>query len=143
MSEIEAIRNLVHHYSDRVCQGDQEGWLDLWTSDGVWEIGRGPVEGLDALQEAIHKSMSLFESVNQMIFNGTAQTNGDEGNGRWYICEFAKAKSSKAVFYLGHYDDTYKKIEGNWKFSSRQLSWLYQGAPDLSGVFGPPPGYNT
>ena len=98
MSEIEAIRNLVHHYSDRVCQGDQEGWLDLWTSDGVWEIGRGPVEGLDALQEAIHKSMSLFDSVNQMIFNGTAQTNGDEGNGRWYICEFAKAKSSKAVF---------------------------------------------
>ncbi|HAX05366.1 MAG TPA: hypothetical protein DCX77_06775 [Acidimicrobiaceae bacterium] len=143
MNEIEAIRELIHSYCDRVCNNDQTGWLELWTKDAVWDIGRGPVEGRDALQKAMSNSMELFEAVNQMTFNGTATTTGDTGEGRWYICEFAKAKSGKALFYLGHYDDTYEKSSEGWKFSSRRLTWLYQGPPDLSGAFGPPPGYNT
>ena len=143
MNEIESIRDLVHSYCDHVCKNDQKSGLELWTSDAVWDIGRGPVQGHDALRQAIQTSMELFEAVNQMTFNGTATTSGDSGEGRWYICEFAKAKSGKALFYLGHYDDTYQKGTEGWKFSSRTLTWLYQGPPDLSGAFGPPPGYNT
>ena len=142
MNEIEPIRELVHSYCDYVCNNDQNSWLQLWTEDAVWDIGRGPVQGHSALRQAIQTSMELFEAVNQMTFNGTATTSGETGAGRWYICEFAKAKSGKALFYLGHYDDTYQKGPDGWKFSSRQLTWLYQGPPDLSGAFGPPPGYN-
>ena len=143
MNQIEPIRNLVHSYCDYVCNNDQEAWIELWTNDAVWDIGREPAIGRDALQQAMKTSMELFEAVNQMTFNGTATTSGDTGEGRWYICEFAKAKKGKALFYLGHYDDTYQNGPDGWKFSSRKLTWLYQGPPDLSGVFGPPPGYSV
>ena len=141
MNDIEPIRQLVHTYCDRVCTNDQEGWLQLWTSDGLWDIGRGPVQGHEELRAAMQKSMALFEAVNQLTFNGTATLTNDTGEGRWYMCEFAKAKSGKALFYLAHYDDTYRRDDDGWKFSSRKLTWLYQGPPDLSGAFGPPPGY--
>ena len=60
------------------------------------------------------------------------------------MCEFAKARSGTTLFYLGHYDDTYARgDDGEWRFASRTLNWLYQGPPDLSGAFGPPPGYST
>ena len=123
MTDGEAIRTLVHQYCDRVCNNDQSAWLDLWTDDGVWDIGRGPVCGREAI--------------------GTATTNGDVGDGRWYFNEFAKAKSGAALFYLGYYDDTYRSVGGEWRFASRTLTWLYQGPPDLSGFFGPPAGYNS
>ena len=139
----EPIRTLVHQYCDRVCNNDQPAWLELWTDDGVWEIGRGPVRGRDAIGTAMATAMDLFDSVVQLAFNGAATTDEEVGEGRWYFSEFAKAKSGAAIFYLGYYDDIYRRVEGEWKFASRTLNWLYQGPPDLTGFFGPPAGYNS
>lgn len=140
------IGRLVHRYCDAVCSGDTAAWTETWAADGVWEIGRGPVEGRDAIRAAYEKAMGLFESVNQLSFNGAADLDhqAGTGSGRWYMCEFAKARSGATLFYLGHYDDTYvREGEDDWRFKSRTLTWRYQGPPDLSGVFGPPPGYTT
>ena len=142
MSNPEAIRKLVHNYCDRVCNNDQPAWLDLWTDDAVWDIGRGPVSGREAIAVAMATAMDLFESVIQLAFNGTASTDTETGEGRWYFSEFAKAKSGKTLFYLGYYDDTYTRTGGEWRFASRTLTWLYQGPSDLSGAFGPPAGYS-
>ena len=143
MSDRDEIRNLVHHYCDRVCNNDQSAWLDLWTDDGVWNIGRGPVRGKEAIGAAMDTAMNLFESVIQLVFNGTTVTEEQAGEGRWYFSEFAKTNSDKTLFYWGYYDDTYRSVAGEWKFARRTLTWLYQGPPDLSGVFGPPTGYSS
>jgi len=143
MNSRDDINDLVHSYCDRVCNNDQEAWLDLWTEDGVWNIGRGPVHGRNEIRAAMATAMDLFESVIQLAFNGTATTDEAAGEGRWYFSEFAKTKSGKTLFYLGYYDDTYRCVDDEWKFASRTLTWLYQGPPDLSGVFGPPAGYSS
>jgi len=143
MNSRDDINNLVHSYCDRVCNNDQEAWLDLWTEDGVWNIGRGPVQGRDEIRVAMATAMDLFESVIQLALNGTATTADDSGEGRWYFTEFARTKSNKTLYYIGYYDDTYRRVDGNWRFASRTLTWLYQGPPDLSGAFGPPAGYYT
>ncbi|MDE0846954.1 MAG: nuclear transport factor 2 family protein [Actinomycetota bacterium] len=141
MSEIDVIRNLVHCYCDAVCNDDRDALKELWAEDAIWNVGRGPVVGKTAIGKAVDTAMDLFESVNQMTFNGTADLKEDSGVGRWYMCEFAKARSGKPLFYLGYYDDIYVKESAGWLFKSRQLTWLYQGPPNLSGVFGPPEGY--
>ena len=138
------IGRLVHRYCDAVCQGDTDAWIGTWADDGVWEIGRGPTVGKDAIRVAYERAMGLFESVNQLSFNGAADLDhaSGTGSGRWYMCEYAKARSGSTFFYLGHYDDTYCRTElDEWCFATRTLTWLYQGPPDLSGLFGPPPGY--
>ena len=79
MNDHHEIKNLVHHYCDRVCHNDQESWLELWADDGVWNIGRGPVRGKTEIRAAMASSMNLFESVIQVALNGTATTNELEG----------------------------------------------------------------
>jgi hypothetical protein len=55
--------------------------------------------------------------------------------------EVTRTVSGRTLLYHGYYDDTYTRIDGRWRFAERRLAWLYQGPPDLSGSFGPPPGY--
>ena len=138
------IGRLVHRYCDAVCSRDDEAWAATWADDAVWNIGRGPVEGRAAILEAYQRAMGLFDSVNQVVLNGAADLDHDAGRGagRWYMNEIGLAKSGARIFYLGHYDDTYVRVDDEWVFESRTLYWLYQGPPDLQGTFGPPPGYD-
>ena len=71
--------------------------------------------------------MNLFESVIQVALNGTATTNELEGEGRWYFSEFAKTKSGKTLHYIAYYDDTYSRVDGNWKFASRSMTCSIRG----------------
>ncbi len=141
ISDIEAIRALVHSYADAVTHHDTDRWSTTWATDGIWQIGRGANEGREAIVAAFDRSMELFESVVHFVGSGEATFEGSTGRGRWYMTEYGRTVTGKTIFYAGHYDDQYKIEEGRWCFASRQLTWLYQGPPDLSGGFGPPAGY--
>lgn len=144
MSDLEAIRTLVHRYADAVCRDDREAWLDTWAEDATWEIGRGPVAGRAAIGAALGRAMELFDAVVQLAHNGSAEVDPadpDVATGRWYMSEACRTRTGRTLHYLGYYDDRYVRTGDGWRFASRRLSWLYQGPPDLSGTFGPPPGY--
>jgi hypothetical protein len=132
---------LTHRYADAVCRRDTPAWLATWAPDAVWEIGRGPVVGREAIGAAFGTAMSLFADVVQTALNGTAEVDGERGEGRRYMMEHSVTLSGRRLLYLGYYDDRYVRIDGRWHFASRTLRWLYQGPPNLSGTFGPPPGY--
>jgi hypothetical protein len=135
-SNIETIRTLVHTYADAVTHHDTARWADTWATDGVWEIGRGARVGRESIVSAFESAMVLFSSVVHLVGSGEASFDGATGRGRWYMTEYARTVKGKAVFYAGYYDDEYKIESGCWRFASRELTWLYQGAPDLSGEFG-------
>lgn len=137
-----AISDLVHRYADAVCRGDHDAWAATWAPDAVWDIGRGEVRGVAAIVEAFATAMGLFASVVQLAANGSASVHGDEGTGRWYMTEYARTPAGHRVFYAGYYDDAYVRLPDGWRFARRKLTWLYQGSPDLTGTFGPPPGYS-
>ncbi len=141
LAPIDEIRALVHRYADAVTRHDTPAWAATWASDGAWEIGRGAQSGRDSIVAAFETSMALFESVVQMAGNGEASFIGEQGRGRWYMTEYARTKTGRPLFYVGHYDDEYVIENGRWCFARRELTWHYQGSPDLSGTFGPPPGY--
>lgn len=48
-----AILRLLAAYSPRVDSGDAEGVADLWTSDGVYDVDTGRLEGHDGLVEMV------------------------------------------------------------------------------------------
>lgn len=145
MSERDAIADLVHRYADAVCRHDVDAWAATWDIDGVWEIGRGPTVGRAAITAAFETAMGLFEAVVQLAHNGTATIDhggaGDTAHGRWYMSEAARTRTGRNLHYLGYYDDEYIRRADGWHFARRTLTWLYDGPPDLSGRFGPPPGY--
>lgn len=142
-SALDAVRSLVHRYADAVCRNDTPAWSATWADDASWEIGRGPVVGVEAITAAYERSIGMFEAVIQVALNGEATVDeaAGTGHGRWYIQEFGRTVSGRCLQYLGFYDDTYVRTAPGWVFASRTLTWLYQGPPDLSGEFGPPVAY--
>src|SRR5215510_13114780 len=110
MTDAEALHDLVHRYSDAVCRRDVEAWATTWDVDGVWDIGRGPSTGRVAITAAFEKAISL-----------------------------GAHRTGRNLHYLFYYDDEYVRRPDGWHFGRRTLTWLYDGPPDLSGRFGPPP----
>ena len=136
-----AIDDLVHTYADAVSRNDLDAWMATWADDGIWNIGRGPVVGRDAIADAFNRATALFESIVHLVGSGIATLERDAGTGRHYMQELARTPSGRSLLYHGYYDDTYTRTSEGWRFAERRLIWLYQGPPDGSGTFGPPDGY--
>jgi SnoaL-like domain len=132
------IEDLVHTYADAVVRRDPDQWASTWAEDAVWELGKGRrVEGRDGILALWNSSMDRFKAVIQNVMNGTADIDdaAGTGTGRWYIHEhWCRADDSRGVT-LAYYDDTYTRVDGTWRFASRELVIQYGGPSDLSGTF--------
>lgn len=132
------IEDLVHRYSDAVVHSDGEQWAATWAPDAVWDLGAGRrVEGREAIVEQWHRSFARYAVVVQTVLNGTVDldTSTGTGSGRWYVQETMRRSSGEAATMLAHYDDTYVRVDGGWRFASRSLSIHYRGPADPSGTF--------
>ena len=135
------IQSLVHRYCDALCLRNCDAWVATFAKDGMWNSGHGEVVGHTELSAAILRIMEIFQHVLQLTHNGEVTVNGDVAHGRWYVTEYGLTAKGKQTFYVAHYDDDYRRTSEGWKFQSRVVTWHYHGEPDLTGIFGPPPGY--
>ena len=137
MSDIDAIRDLIHRYADAVCRFDAEQWQATWAPDGVWDLGRTTVEGRDAIGETWVSIMSGIPQVFHTYANGNATLDeaAGTGTGRWYVGEFLHMADESTVAMYGYYDDEYVLVDGQWLFRTRRLTPLYRGPADMSGDF--------
>ena len=130
------IAELVHRYADAVVYRDADRWGATWADDARWTLGPGrDVTGRAAIVELWIKAMGTFAAVVQNVVNGEVAVSGDTASGRWYIMEHFRRANGEAGILLAHYDDTYTRVNGDWKFASRALAPQYQGPPDLSAKF--------
>jgi hypothetical protein len=137
----EQLVDLVHLYSDAVTRYDATQWTNTWAVDATWDLGKGRAfAGRDEIVAYWHSAMAGLRLVVQMAHNGTVtMTGADTANGRWYVSEHLERSTGERGILLAWYDDTYVRIENQWKFSRRALTRLYGGAADLSAGFMLPP----
>jgi ketosteroid isomerase-like protein len=132
------IEELVHRYCHALCERNLENLVATFADDGIWDVGRGEVTGRIELLSAFEKVFALFDHVIQLTHNGEVSLKGDCATGRWYMTEYGLTAKGRRIFYIGHYEDEYRRTEVGWKFTRRTGIWHYHDAPDLSGHFGPP-----
>lgn len=132
------IHQLVHRYADAVIHRNGAQWASTWTADAEWDLGGGRlVEGVEAISALWQGAMNGFEAAVQTVFSGETHLDdgGETATGRWYIQEHIVRGPGKRSLLLAHYDDEYRKVDGDWKFARRRLETHYNGAPDLSDEF--------
>ena len=140
-----AIQRLVHRYADAVVHRDAEQWGSCWAPDAEWDLGGGrKVSGIAAIVELWTTAMAGMEAVVQTVDNGdawyTSVGSSHAAAGRWYITEtYLRAGRDGAPATPGvlraHYEDTYTRDGGGWRFRNRALRPHYNGPPDLTAPF--------
>jgi uncharacterized protein (TIGR02246 family) len=136
------IADLVHRYADAVVHQDAERWAACWGEDDVvWDLGKGRlIMGKEAIVAYWLEAIAELDTVVQTVQNGQVTVDGDEASARWYITEHVARADGGRHMLLAFYDDTYRCVDGRWLVTSRRLTQLYHGPPDLSAPFLPPPG---
>lgn len=134
-----SIQRLINRYADAVIHRTGAQWASCWADDAVWDLGGGRlVEGKDAIVKLWYAAMGGISSVVQNVHNGEVwQVVGDSAaaTGRWTISERFKRADGATGILLAHYDDAYRKVDGQWLFTRRFLQPHYHGPADLSGEF--------
>jgi len=131
LEDIEAIRRLKAAYCS-ACDDDHNGEAvaALFTKNGSWQhIGKHSTEGTADNEpkngrREISKFMLSLRSAGfirhsaHMVTNPVINVSGDEADGSWRFIMLYSHTDGSFFRIIGHYEEQYVRIKGNWFFRS-------------------------
>jgi hypothetical protein len=142
------IRALLVDYGHRLDTHDLAGYSALFASNGEWIGGFGRATGPAGILALMEKSMGTAPGDPKdvhgfhVLTNFSVQVDGDHATGWSRLVYFSRTPEKKPTPALGgHYDDTFVRENGHWKFLRRvvMLEIPYQDPRDESTVRGTKP----
>lgn len=112
------IRKLRADYAHHLDAGQWDEYVGLFTTDAVVEYSTGShrLEGREEIarfaREEIDYDFSFHTAQMPRI-----EVDGDTATGVWYLCVYYRLPSGEAGWGLGTYEDGYRRVDGEWKFS--------------------------
>ncbi len=129
LADIEAIKQLKATYCYHIDDRQIEPLMDRFTDDAVWDGGpAGRYEGKAAIEKfLVDLPTEQLSFALHWVLNPLITIDGDTAKARWYLIEpCTSARSGRALWGAGHYDDTCVREHGVWKFSEvilKQIFW--------------------
>jgi len=124
-----AIQQLHARYCACLDTGDVKGWARCFTRDGEFGV-RTMHKGRDRLEAHGAVVMSRRQNnswTNVQHWNGNIIVEGDASgaSAMSYLAMVGRVKDSDALTIVaqGWYNDTLEKEDGEWKFSTRRISF--------------------
>jgi hypothetical protein len=142
------IRWVLVEYGRRLDAHDLVGYSELFAKDGEWIGGFGSAKGPAGILALMEKSMgtALPDPKNvrgfHVLTNPVVHVDGDHATALSKLIFMGKGPENRPVAMLGgHYDDTFIREDGHWKFLRRvvMLDIPYQDPRDESTVKGTKP----
>jgi uncharacterized protein (TIGR02246 family) len=143
LEDREAIRELIVEYGHMVDTRNWPGFANLFAEDGEWVGGMGDAKGRATIQKMMEDTMGsgaptlpgTANGPNLHIFtNEVIKVNGGTATGvtKWMFV-VTDAQNHPKPFYLGHYDDKFVRVNGEWKFQRRAAYGdIPQAAPNMT-----------
>jgi ketosteroid isomerase-like protein len=119
------IDDLVARYVDGVNRVDVDTWSATWADDAVWDLGRGVVDGKEAIVATWLAAMPRFTGLVQTASNGIVDVDLAAGTatGRWWVSEQGRlTESNEPMRMTASYDDRYVLTADGWRFAERKLT---------------------
>ena len=133
-----AVQDLVVRYSDAATRGDWDAFGKLWTEDAVWEVGP-PVGtrhvGAQVICDTVKASVDSQDFLVQMVHGAVVTLHGDgRASATTTIHAIARREGHHHFTNYGVYFDEMVKVDGEWRFSRRNLQPVYSDSGPLPGV---------
>lgn len=148
--EREIVRTL-HRYAQSIDYGDEEGWVDCFTEDGVFDVRsrhahqlKRLIEGRENLRRFIARHTRAPELWHKhMLVEPLIEVDGDTATCSSYLFVLMEHEERPVVRVFGRYIDRLEKgADGRWRFAHRiaeiesmraDLPPFVDGRPGLQG----------
>jgi ketosteroid isomerase-like protein len=98
---------------------DWDAYVANFTADGELSLGAQTAKGRAQIKELLEGLPS--ERINHVISNSSYRIDGDTAIGGSYWQDITLVNGAPGVAVAGHYDDTLRKVDGEWKFTKRAI----------------------
>lgn len=132
----EAIKQLRYEYGRCIDTKQWDEFIDLFTTDVTCSyIGIGEFEGHEELRELTNDILEEnFEYSCHYFHHPTIEIDGETGNGTWLLEALMAYPDGQIEWRQGRYEDTYRLVDGEWKFSAITLESEAQGYDDYEMI---------
>lgn len=130
LADKDEIRELTSRYCYAVVRQDGAALVDMFCDDGEFQLQQHTWRGKNQLRD-LYVTRIGEVTPKPFIQNHVIEVDGDTATGNCAV-EIRMVQDGKAVTACGHYDDTYRRVGGQWKFSRRQFN-LYHWVPLAQG----------
>ena len=120
LADKDEIRELTARYCYAVVRQDSAALLAMFCDDGEFQLQQQTWRGKDELRDLYVTKIGEV-TPKPFIQNHVIQIDGDTATGNCAV-EIRMVQNGKAVTACGHYDDTYRRVAGQWKFARRQFN---------------------
>lgn len=129
LEEKDAIRELMARYCFHFDNGEFNQWLDLFTDDGVFDLGAmGRISGRVGLQQFL-KTIPLTNGLPLMkhcVMNSIVSVTGKHATARSYVI-VVRGGEQVTVSIAGRYEDQVVKDGNTWRFNERKVHFDLMG----------------
>lgn len=131
LKDREEIRQLMYRYAHTWDNLDAHGWVDVFTEDGTYWEGGGPIpQGHDELLTYARHTQPRAQGRFHIVANQYIQLDGDRAKAHSYFL----IVEGLNPYYSGTYDDDVVRTSKGWRFQKRVVTVLYpEGFPIAGG----------
>ncbi|MEA3217485.1 MAG: hypothetical protein QOJ19_3641 [Acidimicrobiia bacterium] len=119
LADKDEIRELTARYCFAVADGEAETIIGMFTTDGVFKLRDRTYAGTEGLRE-IYTGAAAGVTPKPYIQNHVIEVDGDDAKGRCGV-EIRLVHKGEAYTAAGHYYDTYRRVDGRWRFAERDF----------------------
>jgi len=117
------IQELYGAYNHAIDHGRTKEFGECFTADGSLDTGWGdPTVGTEALVAFVPVVNQMMPGMRHSISNLLLEGDGDQATGRAYLYSYRAGANGHEVVLTGVYEDTLRKVDGEWKFAVRTLA---------------------
>lgn len=117
LEDRDEIRELTTRYCHAIAAGDSATVVDLFCEDGSFSSGERTSKGRESLTR-FYAGIANQPPIPFIQNHVIDQLEGDEARGRC-SAEIRMVQNGESVTTAGWYDDSFKRVDGKWKFASR------------------------
>lgn len=120
--DLVAIWNLDAAYCHRIDAGDGDGYADLFTDDGVFEIvGLNTASGREELAANARMFPQFMPATRHQIHDTHVELDGDRARQTAYLSVVATGAEPRIV-QTGRYVDELVRTADGWRYARRTLT---------------------
>ncbi|WP_060887896.1 nuclear transport factor 2 family protein [Streptomyces caniscabiei] len=118
------VRAVIGAHTQAQDAGRTDDVVALYTPDGVLELpGMDPLQGHDALRVAF-KGWEPTQPQLHLVSNTVVTSTGpDEATATSDVLFLQRGESGWAPQVVGHYDDTFRRVDGTWLLRRRRTTY--------------------